>query len=495
MSIAVTEICPCAHIAERLAKTIGPRRYSMWFDRSARLTYDDRAKHLGVSVPNQFVCDWIGKHFKDDLRSAAQAVVGQEVEIHLQIDSSLFTADQQGKGSKPSMDTRAVSAEPVTGPHRQTGGPERRSVPSTLRHQFNDFVVGPSNELAFAAANRMVDEEDSAINPLFIHGGCGLGKTHLLQSLCRKMLELKPDARVLYTTGEQFTNEFLTAMRSNKMDQFRKKIRRLDLLAVDDVHFIANKQATQQEFLHSFDAIELGGSRVVLASDSHPTLINQFSEALVSRCVRGMVVQVKQPDTDTRTRIINALALRRGLTLQDTAVEKLAGRCLGSIREIEGMLTKLHALANLSRHRRPAMAHQPALLNQETRVVGNGLIDQLFHSEATFGRKRAVSFDNILNTIIDQVKIERDQIMGNSRHRQIVLARSLLIYLAREMTMMSYPEIASAMGRRTHSTIITAAQRMTKQVAQNPTLLLPAISEPISLVEFIERLKHHASQV
>ena len=492
MSIAVSEICPCAHIAEHLAKAIGPRRYNMWFDRSVRLAYDGRRKRLGVSVPNQFVCDWIGKHFQDDLRSAAQVVVGQEVGIHLRVEPDQFTTDRPGGGL--GADGGGVAREPAMSPPRRVTPSEPRSVPSALRHQFNDFVVGPSNELAFSAANRVVDEDNGAINPLFIHGGCGLGKTHLLQSLCRKMLQRKPDARVLYTTGEQFTNEFLTAMRSNKMDQFRKRVRRLDLLAVDDVHFIANKQATQQEFLHSFDAIELGGSRVVLASDSHPTLIKQFSEALVSRCVRGMVVQVKQPDADTRTRIINALALRRGLTLQDTVVEKLAGRCLGSIREIEGMLTKLHALASLSRHRRSGTAHRLALSSDGPRLVGNSLVDQLFHSESTFGRKRAISFDNILDTIIDQLKMDRAEILGNSRHRRIVLARSLLIHLAREMTLMSYPEIATAMGRRTHSTVITAAQRMTKQVVENATLLLPAIPEPISLVELIERLKYHISR-
>ncbi|NJL30883.1 MAG: ATP-binding protein, partial [Phycisphaerales bacterium] len=222
-----------------------------------------------------------------------------------------------------------------------------------------------------------MDNEDNdltGVSPLFIHGGVGLGKTHLLQGICRRMLARQPHARIHYTTGEQFTNEFLTAVRSGKIDAFRQRIRKLDLLAVDDVHFIANKTATQQEFLHCFNAIDLAGARIVLASDQHPKLIQQFSQALVNRCVRGMVATVTTPDTSTRVKIVQTLAHRRGINLLESVVAVVAAKCPGSVRELEGTLTRLHALATLSPTTRGEDDNTAGL-------VGHTLVNRAFAAE------------------------------------------------------------------------------------------------------------------
>ncbi|MFW6032781.1 MAG: DnaA ATPase domain-containing protein, partial [Phycisphaeraceae bacterium] len=349
---------------------------------------------------------------------------------------------------------------------------------SRLRHRLEDFVVGSSNQLAYAAANRMAEETGEAGSVLFLHGGCGLGKTHLLQGLCRRMLETNRAAKVHYTTGEQFTNDYIAAVRSGKLEGFRRRMRRLDLLAVDDVHFIANKPATQQEFLHSFDHLELGGARVALASDSHPKLIKQFSEALVSRCVRGLVVQIHPPDLELRQQLVQVLAGRRELVLEEGVAAALASRSGGSVREIEGALTKLQAIARLTRP-----AGQASAAN-----VGHALVRQLFEHEDG-GPVRPVSLEKVLDVACEQLGVTREQVMGRGRQKMVVLARSLVIHLTRQMTPMSYPEIARAFGRRTHSTVITAEQRVQKQLKQGQRIDLPGELEPVLLADLVDRLR------
>ncbi len=497
MTTATTENSIPVRIAAYLERTIGPRRYSMWFDRSVRFDYHDPTQELQVAVPNQFVADWIDRHFKQQLHLAAQHEVGQSVGLKVLVKPSLFTKQPDrgpalpaaSTGATPTADRSATTPWSACPDPTPTQTP-RRQPRQTLRHQLEDFVVGPSNELAFTAANRVIEDQTYSINPLFIHGGCGLGKTHLLQGICHKVQAVKPHGRVLYTTGEQFTNDFLLAMRTNKLDAFRKKTRALDLLAIDDVQFIANKQATQQEFLHSFDTIQLSGARVILASDSHPTLIEKFSQALISRCVRGMVVQVHQPDFDTRVQLIQTLAHRRGMLIQDPAVESLASRCIGSVRHIEGTLTQLHALAHLSAKRQPGGWPMATPGSHGVGPIGHTLIQQLFHADFRPTRRSLIRFPQILNAVCKHLKIDRAQVLGNSRHKNIVLARSLAVYLAREMTTMSYPEIAAAAGRRTHSTVVAAVQRIQKQLKANPTIAIPTTMEQTRLVELVEQLKH-----
>ncbi|MCC6581207.1 MAG: chromosomal replication initiator protein DnaA [Phycisphaeraceae bacterium] len=505
----------CDRIARRLEDSVGNWRYRMWFDRSTRMRYHNGDHKLQLDVPNRFVADWIGRHFREDIRRAAASELGDDIDLRLEVCPESFTQDNVAgrhgiSDANPadasvtnssdtvssSTDSTAVGAsltagtsgltEAATAAARGEPGRVRRTVASrnaglNLRHRLDQFVVGPSNELAYAAASALVGDQGNAHNPLFIHGGCGLGKTHLLQGICHAMLQQNPAARVVYVTGEHFTNQFLTAVRSNKIDPFRKQMRQLDLLAIDDVHFIADKQATQQEFLHSFDAIELKGARVALASDSHPKLIQKFSAALVSRCVRGMVVEIRLPDLPTRLRIIDALAQRRGLTINPAGVQLLAARCVGSVREIEGTLARLHALIHL---RKQANGH-----GEDLGPIGPSIVSQLYASESEARPKRVIRFDHILEVVCRELGIPTVKVLGNGRHRDVVLARAVVIYLARQLTSMSCPEIGAAMKRPSHSTIVTAANRMAAQIRDNQSITLPGTTQPASLPEVVERLK------
>ncbi len=467
-----------ARVTDHLAQAVGSQRYNMWFDRSARFDFDTEQRRFEVKVPNRFVADWIGRHFQVPLRQAVDEI-GQDVGLAVCVEAELFSAADGGI---------AVAEAPVAVEPPATARVTPTLNGPRLRHRLDDFIVGPTNELAFAAAENFATENADAPTTLFLHGGCGLGKTHLMHGICRRLLDRRPDARVHYTTAEQFTNEFLAAMRGNRVAAFRHKVRRLDLLAVDDVHFLGGKVATQQEFLHSFDTLELGGARVVLASDSHPKLIRQFSDALVSRCLRGLVVQVQEPDTATRVRIVRALAQRRGLSILDSVIDALAARCQGSVREIEGTLTKLHALVRLANDRR---GHGSDTTGD---TVGHALLNRLFEAQRAEQPARTITFEQILGAVAEEWGVTRRQIIGNDRRRRFVDARALAIHLARQLTAMSYPEIAAAMDRAGHSTIITAAQRMERAVAEGKRITQPETLAQVPVAEIVERLRRRIVQ-
>lgn len=483
-------------VADRVAASIGPRRYAMWFDRSARFDLRDGGATLGVTVPNRFVADWIGKHFQADLLDAARALLGEDVAVAVEVEPEGFPgrADAAADGAPgPGEDVRDVAGSLPTSsaaaPTASVGGVRLMEGALPLRHRLDDFVVGASNELAYAAANRVAeldaegDARHTSTGPLFVHGGCGLGKTHLLQGLCRRALERRPDAKVLYTTGERFTNEYITAIRSNKLDAFRRRMRSLDVLAVDDVHFLANKEATQQEFLHCFDQVELGGARVVLASDAHPKLIRAFSRQLVSRFVRGLVVQVHEPDDATRRRLIESLARRRGMTLTPASADLLSRRGGGSVRELEGLLTKLHALASLQ----GGLPH--TAIHGGEAAVGRAAVEALLQGEQGHRPRRVIQFDEVLTAVCDELAVDPKRVLGTARHKNVVLARALTVFIARSLTSMSYPELAIRFGRKTHSTLITAAQRMQRQVDAGEAILLPGATAATTPGELVARLE------
>ncbi len=321
------------------------------------------------------------------------------------------------------------------------------------RHDLACFVTGPGNDLAYHAAMRLA-ENDAAFSPLCMHGGCGLGKTHLLQGICRHYRARFPGAKIRYVTGENFTNEFIAAVRATKLDQFRKKMRALDLLAIDDVHFLSNKNATQKEFLCTLDAIGLSGARIVLASDNHPRFINDFHQRLVSRLVSGMVVEVRMPDRETRLRIIRQISMQRGLRINQAAVEALADRCVGSIREIEGTLTRLNALHEL-------LYRAEEAAGDGTPEIGLILVNKVLESQASLP-SRPIPVSQIVAEVSRRCGVTSEQVLGRSRHKRVVLARSLASYLARQLTTKSYPEIARALAKKNHSTIIAADRRIQK---------------------------------
>lgn len=472
-----------SRIADSLRQQLGQQKYAMWFDGNARINYREQDHRLTVTVPNQFIRNWIDRHFGSDLRAAAQQTTGDRVELDLRVN------DIDEKAGSPIAVMERVDTPPHRTPHQVSpqAAPalnrHKRSGAERYKHRLSQFITGPSNKLAYAAAQRAADLSDTTANhPLFLHGSCGVGKTHLLQGICAQARIQNPSAKVVYMTAEQFTNDFIAAVRANKLEAFRRKIRRLDLLAIDDVHFFASKEKTQIEFLCCFEENDLAGARVLLASDTHPKQIASFSEALKSRCVRGLVIEMREPDLDTRRAVLTELARRRGLLLQPAVLDMLGQRETSSVREIEGVLAQLHALASLPERGR-VNAPGRAL------VVGRELVEQLPDFSAPAVRK-PVRFATIMKAVCSRLAVEPSQLAGSSRHKFLVLARSLSVYLARELTTMSYPEIAHAMGRKNHSTVITADHRFRRQIDADQPIMLPASAGSVTPSELARALSN-----
>jgi chromosomal replication initiator protein len=238
-------------IAEALAGRIGSQKYKIWFQSCARFTLSDG--YLKIGVPNPFMANWLESHFLRDIKAAAHAATGSHPTISFAVDSELPETRQRPTVERPSG---------PEAPLRRS--PESSSGSKPLKLSLDTFVVGPTNELAYSAARAVVREQQSPFNPLFIHGGYGIGKTHLLQGICNGVAQVRPQTNWLYLSAEEFANQFVLALKTKKLEAFRARIRRTDLLAIDDIHFLASKPSTQEEFLHTFNTINLAGKQVVL---------------------------------------------------------------------------------------------------------------------------------------------------------------------------------------------------------------------------------------
>lgn len=347
---------------------------------------------------------------------------------------------------------------------------------SRLRHDLDSFVVGPGNQLAYNAAGYVAQFPGGQYNPLFIHGECGLGKTHLLQGLCKRFIEHHPAQRWMYLTGEDFTNEFLVALRNSKMDSFRRKLRELDLLVIDDVHFLGGKKATQEEFLHTFNAIEAMGRQVVMASDSHPKMIEQFGESLINRFVSGMVVRIDPPNYATRCEMLRAMSNRAKLGLNEEVIAWIARRVTQNVRELEGAITRIDAQVRLT-GRSPDIAIAQDALGDLDRQHG-----------------APVRPENVLLSVCEYFGLEQKDLMSGRRQRTISLARSVAMYLVRKTAKLSFPEIGTRMGKRNHSTVISACRRIEKAVSLNESLIwTSAVGERTEeATELVQRLEEHS---
>jgi len=508
-----------ARVSSTLRDRIGSMKHRLWFGDSARFGVDENT--LQVTVPSRFHADWISRNFHAELNEAATEAAGRNLNVRFDVQPDVFSqpsfsTDGEGRNVDTKQDTphnhqlklvpapvpdtngisqsfirksngngtnRNLSTQSQTHTQRNITQAKRTGQQDRDRYDLDRFIVGPPNELAHRAACRMTGDHPFA-ESLFIHGGCGQGKTHLLQGICRAYHAQHPPARIRYMTGEQFTNEYITAVRTNRLDTFRKNMRRLDLLAVDDVHFLSNKRATQQEFLCTFDAIGQSRSRVVLASDEPPRHVQQLQEKLVSRFLSGMVVEVGQPDREMCRALLTIMAKRRGMTFNETALNTLAEHRFASVREIEGTVTQLHALLTLNRQLH-SDSEKPAISDPNT--IGMILVRQLFR-DTTPLPSQPIRPSHILEVISSTMGVEMSEIKGKSRHQRIVLARSIASYLIRTLTTLSLSETASAMGRRHHSTILAAVQRVNQDIQSERLVSMTLEAKPIPIRDLIESI-------
>lgn len=432
-------------IRQRIAEKIGQCQYQVWFDGSAAMELN--AEGLQITVANAFVSNWIEGHFYRAVSEAAAEVCGRKVPLRFCIDSgavrphlkSAVPADVQAERQKTSQ-RRTLAAKTAAG----------RALP--LKLTFDTFVVGSKNQLAYNAAQSILTEEKSPFNPLFVHGGYGVGKTHLLQGICNAMFEQKAGCRWCYLSAEEFANQYVVALKTQKLDAFRNRFRNLDILAIDDIHFLANKTAMQEEFLHTFNSIDLAGKQIVLASDAHPKEIGQLCDKLVNRFVSGMVVRMEPPDLEMRNKICARRAEQMRLNLSKPVLDYVAQTVTAGVRELEGALVKLSAYAALSQTPMTLAVAQQILNEHITRT------------------DPVVQTSDIAAAASEYFGVTVADVHSDKKDRAVSLARAFAMYLTRRLTKMSYPEIGRTLGDKNHATVILACRKVEELLKTNREL-------------------------
>ncbi len=431
-----------SQIQTKLEQRLGPQRYKVWFKNSTQIIVADGL--VKVSAPNAFICGWIERHFADDVAAIAQEVTGREMQVSITVEPKLLHALR-----KRQLDSQAefIAKNPER-VARETRRHGQALPPKKLRGRFEDLVVGSANRLAVSVIRSITEGSAEGCSPVFVHGGSGLGKTHLLHALANELAEKHPDCRWAYLTGDEFINAYVLAVRSNNMEAFRQRYRSLDVLIIDDVHFLASKKGTQEEFLHTFNAIDAARKHVVLASDSHPKLIGQFSEHLINRFVSGMVVRIEAPDFDMRCQILRKRAAQvTTKPVSDEVIAYIAQSLTANVRELEGALLKLVMFSTVS--------HQPITPS----LARQALADHLQRTQ------RVLGLEEIDQTVAMYFGLTPADLHTSRKTRTIALARGIAMYLARKHTDMSFPEIGRFMGNKNHSTVILANRRIEEMLA------------------------------
>jgi len=459
-------------LVENLQESVGAERWRVWFEGATDFHVGEDG--LTVGVANLFIADHLQRRFADHIEAATRQVLGRNLPVTYRVQPDLFQrrrrenldgeadamqrlgASAQGPASQPAERTEAEAKRPEPRPEPPTSAPARSRRRGTaaargagsrdrLLFTLENFVVGPCNRMAYAAAQAAVAAPGRDFHPLFIHAGCGLGKTHLLQAILHACAA-RTGTRVACVSAEQFTNQYLAGMRTRRLDAFRHWYRNLDVLAIDDVHFLAGKAATQEEFLHTFNDLEGQGRLVVLASDSHPRDLAEIQQRLISRWVAGLVVRMTPPGRDTRRRILQAKAGQMGHALPSDALDLLADRLAGSVRDLEGVLTRLIAFA--------ALLKTPITVDLARRVA----------AEIATATPKRTGLEDIEQAACAFFGVTPADVRSRRKARPITLARQTAMVLARDLTDLSLSEIARGLGSKHHTTVLSACRKWQKLV-------------------------------
>ncbi len=358
----------------------------------------------------------------------ASEAAGHPVKVVL-LTRNEMNSRLEGKGSKDPTDT-----DPHLNP----------------KYTFESFVVGSGNRFAHAAALAVAESPAEAYNPLFIYGGVGLGKTHLMQAIGHFVHQNSPEKRVLYMTSENFTNELISAIQTKRTYEFREKIRKVDILMVDDIQFIAGRESTQQEFFNAFNELHNDNKQIILTSDKPPKDIQRLEERLCSRFEWGLVADIQRPDVDTRVAILREKTVQEGIQVPDDVLQLIAGKIDSNIRELEGCLTRLVAYSTLVR--------EPITIE---------LCEQALKEIFDQRRHKQITSELIMQTVTDYYGLSTDDLTGTTRRREITVPRQIAMYLTRELTGMSLPQIGNVFGGRDHTTVLHSCKTVEANMMSN----------------------------
>lgn len=450
-----------AVLARTLSERIGDARYNLWF--AGKTKFDLDGDHLKIGVPNLFLHDWLQKTFGNDVHTTAKEICGNDVTLRYVIDPQLFQATRSLQ-----TETRPAPQQPAP----RNDAPHERGRPSQTRRwrRLEDFVVGPNSRVAHASAVSLIETPEETPIPLVFHGAVGVGKTHLLEGIWSGLTRRFPDWRVLFLTAEEFTNRFVAAMHHHKLSSFRKQFRECDALLVDDVSFLAKKNATQEEFLHTIDALIANQRPVVVTSDCHPRMADHFLPELTDRLVGGNVWSLTTPDHATRVELLRVKALRSG-GLPADVMDFLAEHLRGNVRELEGAV---HSVVHLGR-----VESRPV----DVELAREALGDLLRHC------MRHVTLAEVEDAVCGTLGISRELLLSKKRQWIFSYPRMLAMFLARKHTSATYGEVGKHFGNRNHSTVVAGEKKVRQWLKDNITLQLGKRVMPVrEIVEQIERV-------
>jgi chromosomal replication initiator protein len=427
-------------IKSNISSKISELNYNTWF----RPIIDANVKDdvFTLVVPNRFVADWISDYYSDLIRQEVNELTGQTCRIAFRLG-----ADANGTTSRP-----AEAPAPVQ--------PQKNRTADFLnqKYTFNRFVVGSSNQFAHAACKAVADLPGGQYNPLFIYGGVGLGKTHLLHAIGLQGLASR-DINVIYVSAEKFMNELINALRYEKMPEFRRKYRdSCDMLLIDDIQFLSGKERTQEEFFHTFNALHESQRQIVLTSDKLPKDIKGIEERLRSRFEWGLIADIQPPDLETRIAILQKKAAASGLRCPDDVAMFLASAIKSNVRELEGSLIRINAFASLT----------GAVVNVDlTReLIGNAVQE----------RERSCTIESIQKTVAEFYRLNVSDLKSPRRLKSLAYPRQIAMYLCKKHTKSSFPEIGGKFGGKDHTTVMHACKKIEKLLNQNDESLRTDIS-------------------
>ncbi len=424
-----------------LELNLSPQHFSTWIKPLKLVKIEQDMVYL--EVPNRFVLDWV----KDNYSKLIQKILSELSAITYQLH---FTVDSKNRDSIPKTTTIAetstnsavIDLKPITNNYSA-------DINLNRKYTFDEFVAGSSNQFAYAAAMAVANNPATTYNPLFIYGAVGLGKTHLANAIGNAILKKSPQMRICYYTSEKFMNELINSLRYNRMDEFRNKFRSMDVILIDDIQFIAGKERTQEEFFHTFNALYESHKQIIVTSDKFPKEIPGLEERLRSRFEWGLIADIQPPDVETKLAILKMKAEQNSINIPEDVALFLANSICNNVRELEGYLIRIGAYASLTAI--------PVSLEMARDVLKDILVE----------RNRELSVEEIIKRVGSHFNIKISEMKSAKRHKAVVLPRQIAMYLSRQLTPSSYPEIGDLFGGKDHSTIIHAIRKIEKLMIED----------------------------
>jgi chromosomal replication initiator protein len=425
-----------------IKETVSPQNFETWI--KPIKMYSLEGNNVILNVPNKFFRDWLIENYQYVIKEAIVKIAGIDLKVDLQIG-------QDTKKSQTSVRRHGEHQEKVRSQSKRVRSGINQSL--NPHYSFERFVVGPCNQFAHAASVSVAEQPAKNYNPLFIYGGVGLGKTHLLNAIGLRALSRHPDMNVVYVSAEEFMNELINSIRYDRMPKFREKYRNIDCLLIDDIQFVAGKEKTQEEFFHTFNTLHDSGKQIVVSSDKFPKDIPNMEGRLRSRFEWGLIADIHPPEIETKIAILEKKAQENNMVLPTNVAHYVASQVESNIRELEGYLIRISAFSSITGKEIDITLAKEVLKKILKRI-----------------EKEEVTIEEIIRTIAAKLNVKVSDIKSQKKNKNLVLARQIAMYLARKLTALSFPDIGEKVGGRDHSTVIYANNKMKKGCDEDKNL-------------------------